>query len=426
MIWSKYNFSFEKEQITYLYNSRTNALISTTEDETKIALDQAKDGNLSMLDPDSLALLKNGKFISSQEDEDSFFYEKKHNYYTSVFSKEILNLTILTTLNCNFKCPYCYEKDTLNTQNLSPEIEKAIIYLAKKFPNINKIKITWYGGEPLLNFDSIKRLTLELEKLKKPIEHNIVTNGYLLDDRMSFFNTRNLESIQITIDGLAETHNKKRILKNNNGTFDRILANIENFIKLNSACKVYIRCNIDESNENEFSQLYHFLNKKFNFEKRLIIYAAFVRNDNGRCNNVFIDSDKEAEFFIRNFKKENIKNLSFKPRLTLGGCGANNLLFFVITPNGDMYKCWNDIGRSDYQIGNILDNGIYLNEITDKYLLGPSIYTDPECKNCSFFPICSGGCSHKRIQNQLHNEKYNLCTYAKNHLEKFLELNYLK
>ena len=354
-----------------------------------------------------------------------FFMKKKHNYYTSVFSNEILNLTILTTLNCNFKCPYCYEKDALNTQNLSPEIEKSIINLAKKFPNINKIKITWYGGEPLLNFDSIKRLTLELEKLKKPIEHNIVTNGYLLDEKMSFFNTRNLESIQITIDGLAETHNKKRILKNNNGTFDKILANIENFFKLNSTCRVFIRCNIDESNENEFSQLYHFLNKKFKFEKRLIIYAAFVRNDNGTCNNIFIDNDKEADFFIRNFEKENIKNLSFKPRLTLGGCGANNLLFFVITPNGDMYKCWNDIGKFDYRIGNILDNGTYLNEITDKYLLGPSIYTDAECKNCSFFPICSGGCSHKRIQNLLHNGKYNLCTYAKNHLEKFLELNYL-
>ena len=77
MIWSKYNFSFEKEKITYLYNSRTNALISTNEDETKISLNQAKDGNFSMLDPDSLDLLRNGKFILSQEDENSFFYEKK-------------------------------------------------------------------------------------------------------------------------------------------------------------------------------------------------------------------------------------------------------------------------------------------------------------------------------------------------------------
>lgn len=424
MIWSKYNFIFKKKQTIFLYNSRTNAFVSIVEEKLKYAITKAQIGDFSFLDEKSMSFFKKSKFILTQDDENSFFYEKKNNYLTSVFSKEILNLTILTTLNCNFKCPYCYEKDALNLSTMSIDVENAIVKFAKSFSNVKKIKITWYGGEPLLNFSSIERLTIELEKLAIPIYHNIVTNAYLLDKRMSFFNNRNLESIQVTIDGLENTHNKKRILKNNDGTFNTIITNIENFLILNSKCNIFIRCNVDESNQNEFSLLYSFLNEKFDYNKRLIVHSAFVRNDNGQCSNVFLDLDKEADFHIKMFEKENVNNLTFKPKLTLGGCGANNLLFFVISPKGEMYKCWNDIGKQKYEIGNILDTPNCHNEVTDKYLVGPSIYTDSKCKVCSFFPICSGGCTYKRIQNESHNGTYNLCTYAKSKLKKFLEISY--
>ena len=94
-----------------------------------------------------------------------------------------------------------------------------------------------------------------------------------------------------------------------------------------------------------------------------------------------------------------------------GVCGAISLNSFVIGPDGALYKCWNDIGYSERSIGN-LEKGI---KLTNKFVewLSYDVVKDQECKDCSFFPVCYGGCAAY---------KNKICSSVKWNAEEMLEL----
>ena len=110
-------------------------------------------------------------------------------------------MTIAPTRECNFACPYCYEPDR-DVVYMSDKTEKNIISFMKRFPKVDRIIITWYGGEPLLAFDRILSMNTKIADLKIPYESIIITNGYLLNqeviDRLEELKTGR---IQITLDG---------------------------------------------------------------------------------------------------------------------------------------------------------------------------------------------------------------------------------
>ena len=114
------------------------------------------------------------------------------------------------------------------------------------------------------------------------------------------------------------------------------------------------------------------------------------------------------------FYKEGIKRgfmyQGVKPS-NYGVCGAISLNSFVIGPDGALYKCWNDIGYSERSIGN-LEKGI---KLTNKFVewLSYDVVKDQECKDCSFFPVCYGGCAAY---------KNKICSSVKWNAEEMLEL----
>ncbi len=121
-----------------------------------------------------------------------------------------------------------------------------------KKDNLNSLKITWYGGEPLLNFDVIKHLS---KKIKDFTTNNnilykasIITNGYLLSyDYAKFLSRHNVKIVQITLDGPQKIHDKRRRHKDNLGTYKVIIENIKNTANLFE--NIMIRFNVDKTNE---------------------------------------------------------------------------------------------------------------------------------------------------------------------------------
>jgi uncharacterized protein len=148
-------------------------------------------------------------------------------------SKSSMSFTILPTLDCNFACPYCFE-DKSNPEYMDEKIMDAIkaffdarvkLYQPKHFHTC------WFGGEPLLNIPTIDELSTHFIKTcgEKKINYTskIITNGWLLSDKVCRkLKNSNISSMQITLDGSRESHNSRRILKNGQGTFDRIIDNI--------------------------------------------------------------------------------------------------------------------------------------------------------------------------------------------------------
>jgi uncharacterized protein len=191
---------------------------------------------------------------------------------------------------------------------------------------------------------------------------------------------------------------------------------------------IIIRVNIDSSNEGEYHLLYKYLTDKFP-NKNLRIYPGYVTNySQNSCNSVdcVFDRGMKSKFMLEQFEKNGIETLDFFPTITLGECCARHINSFVIDPEGEIYKCWNDIGMKGREIGNV-----HLTEITNptlaiNYLTGADPLEDMDCQNCFYFAICYGGCPYFRLKNKFENTQKDCCAVIKGKLNEFLKTHYLK
>ena len=224
MEWSKYNFLFEDSNNFFLYNSLSNSFAELSKET--FGFIRTNRNNIEILGKDkelfdNLCLMK--AIVKSDKDE----YDKIKFYALAErFNNRRLDLTINPTLACNFACPYCFEEDHRNIY-MSENTENEIIEFIKQYKSITNINVTWFGGEPLLAFSRIESLTKKIIELGINYKAGIISNGYLLNKEIaSNFESLHINSIQITLDGLADIHDSRRRLKSGGRTFDKILSNI--------------------------------------------------------------------------------------------------------------------------------------------------------------------------------------------------------
>lgn len=161
----------------------------------------------------------------------------------TIQSEGFFQLLLVVTSHCNMRCRYCVYSDNYPyCENLSTDFmpsDVAIAALDYYFDNIRRIRqrdparaaaITFYGGEPLLNFPLIKDVVNYARKIKMDnILYNISTNGTLLSDSVVDFLVQHNFGVSVSLDGPREQHDLNRVAPDGKGTFDRIFANIERF-----------------------------------------------------------------------------------------------------------------------------------------------------------------------------------------------------
>ena len=90
-----------------------------------------------------------------------------------------------------------------------------------------------------------------------------------------------------------------------------------------------------------------------------------------------------------------------------------------------MYKCWNEIGRKDYIVGNIKNKKIITNyDLICDYSINYNKFNDPKCLECFLLPVCIGGCPSNRYSNLTKNTNLEICPYNFEHIDLTLELMY--
>jgi uncharacterized protein len=307
---------------------------------------------------------------------------------------------------------------------MSLETEQKIInMIEKKVNTINSLKITWYGGEPLLNIDVIERLTNRIVPLcndnNVQYSSHIITNGYLLTrENILILNKCHIESAQISIDGDKESHDSRRPLKSGHGTYDTIINNLAKG-KDDIEFSIALRINIDKKNLENMTSILDTLCKN-GLEKKVLPYPALVHSSNGcydknSCLNLSQYGKIELQFFQEALEKGfNIPPYLFFPSAVRGGCGASSVSSFVINANGDIYKCWEHMGIEDRRLGNIHE-GIEYKPYVINYLTDNPTKNE-KCNQCKFLPICMGGaCPHLTQEYST-----NLCVKSKRYIEEYL------
>src|SRR6266571_4798031 len=146
------------------------------------------------------------------------------------FRANLLNLIIMPTEACNFRCTYCYE--TFEHKKMHPSVVTGIKSLIdRRGGDLDELQISWFGGEPLLAFGVITDICTHAINVAKfngfDFSSSMTTNGYFLDrKRFSSCLENGIRSFQISLDGDEHVHNASRKLMSGAGTFDRIWANV--------------------------------------------------------------------------------------------------------------------------------------------------------------------------------------------------------
>lgn len=316
-----------------------------------------------------------------------------------------LQLILLVHEDCNFRCTYCYEK--FEKRAMSLETANDIIkYINNEIKNnrskYDKIQLSWFGGEPLLNLKTIEYISSSVIEIarKNKIEYSadMTTNGYLLNPRV-FQKLVNLKvkSFQITVDGGQKYHDKQRILKNGHGTYERIISNlllIQEMIP--SDIFIVLRTNVGEENYKFMEEYIH--ESIINFGKCENILLAFHNIGNwGERNSKIIEKDVRFELASKVIEQGG-HTVPFIWSMTASNlCYASIKNHYVIGSDGLVYKCTVALYQANNILGRIGRGGKLLISENKESLWVNSTETE-ECKSCSVLPICMNNrCPLKRL-----------------------------
>lgn len=348
------------------------------------------------------------------------------------FRTDRLDLTIAPTLDCNFRCDYCYEEHL--KVSMSGTVRDALMaWVEERARTIDTLNVTWYGGEPLLPraypvVEQLSQRFLELsERRGLAYVASLVTNGFFLDrPKMEALAANGVQRVQVTLDGPPEAHDARRHLIGGRGTFARILENLKETVDL---AEFQIRINVDARNAMSALEVLEIL-AEAGLGAKVRTYLAAVTHDGAACGNIqelcySNESFARAEVEIyREAARRGLPLSKYPFRIAGAFCTAEKVNGYVVAPNGLLFKCWHEVTMSpEHSIGSLLDGQQPYQRVTEnRWLSWDVLSTKKGCQTCSVMPLCHGGCPVEAMKTP--DSDRGACEPYKFHLEPLLELRH--
>ncbi len=412
--YSQFNVFFKQENQIIGFNTFNQEIIVI--DELLYELISSKDdiNNLKNIHPDFYNfLIEKGFAINSKINE----LKNVKKLMASVdFDNSTYELIINPTMNCNFKCWYCYEEHIIKSA-LSKKIQSSIINhvnLILTSPSINQFHLSWFGGEPLLEYKKVivpitKKIQKNCKSKNVTFSSGYTTNGLLIkQDMIPFFKQSNVINFQITLDGHKNRHNQVRYISKNKGSYDKILENIK--LLISNDLFVTVRINYSEETLLELTE----------------IANDFAKLTSSDLNNLEFSFNQVWQV-KKNLEKEMIKIREYFNSLGLkitskydidsvrNSCYADKKNQATINYNGDVFKCTARDFKKENREGVLKENGVILWNDKLKKRMNVKLSNKP-CLTCSILPICGGGCTQNYIEMSKNGEEY--CLYEYNESKK--------
>jgi len=414
----------------FLMNTLTDAQLIVSADIAEL-LDRLTD-TPDCLAPESLgieerealvALTEHGFIVSSREADrealDKFFADVRED-------TEQLRVTILTTLQCNFACDYCFQGDhgdyNKYADKMSPDTSEQVArWIDARLDEVHpkRLTVTFFGGEPLVNlpalYDLAERAWASTQQRGVELTIGIISNGLLLTEELvDRLLPLGLNYVKVTLDGDRESHNRMRPLRGGQGTFDRI---IENIRKVAGKVRIAIGGNFDASSVESYPALLDFL-KAQDFSDKLVkvAFKPIVREKqapksiipltvltdkplNGTCmtaagsgGSSICDTcsfvDEQLSHLREETKKRGFPTID---GVHMGPCEIHKRHAYTIGPNGALYACPGFTGEPTLSTGHI-DGRKESWRMTAAERF-EHLAAWHKCGDCAFIPVCAGGCS---------------------------------
>lgn len=317
--------------------------------------------------------------------------------------------------NCNLRCTYCFaDGGSYSTARMNMSAEtaaNAIDFLIARSGKRRNLEVDFFGGEPLLNLDVVKK-TVAYARSKeaeagKNFRFTITTNAYALTaEDVEFFN-REMHNVVLSIDGRKDVHNSVRKTATGEGSFDAALKNALMFREKRGDMQYYVRGTFTAANK-DFCADALALND-YGFDQ-ISLEPVVLPEDNPlalkEADLPYLCEQYEllAKEYVERRKTDKWFNFfHFMLDLTGGpclnkrlrGCGAGGE-YLAISPDGSIYPCHRFDGKADYVIGNV-NSGEFSTKLP-QYFMNSCLVTKKGCADCFCKYYCSGGCAANSIE----------------------------
>lgn len=319
----------------------------------------------------------------------------------------IFHLHVNPTVDCNFRCWYCYEnhvKGSKMSNDTCEAVKKLIDNIISQYVNLKVFQLSFFGGEPFLFFNGIARPLIEYANnvcMHKGIELqvNFTTNGYLLSNNMiKLFENMNV-NFQITLDGAKEQHDKTRFMKNGNGSFDRIVRNIK--ILANGGHFVIARINYTIANIASISDIIDSFDdvKK---ENRRNIQFDFQRvwQDEGMADDENAINETILKYISLVRRKGFVSSNSRIIDNLRNSCYGDKKNYVLVNFDGNIFNCTARDFTIQNRSGHLSMDGSLIYDKTFPNCRKLAKFSRLVCHNCRIAPLCGGGCSQKAYENR--------------------------
>lgn len=338
--------------------------------------------------------------------------------------------------DCNLRCKYCFasQGDFKGDRSLmSFETgKKALDFILKNSGNRKNLEVDFFGGEPLMNFDLVKKLVAygreEEKKYNKHFRFTITTNGMLLNKEIEDFINENMDNVVLSIDGRKEINDEMRPTINGKGSYDVIVPKFKELIDKRGDKDYFIRGTFTNENLDFSEDLKDFYShgfKKTSIEPVVTDEREPYAIREEHLDKILSEYEKMSKDYIDIRKKDKdfsffhfIIDLSQGPCIVKRtvGCGAGSE-YVAITPQGEIYPCHQFVGEEEFLLGNV-DDGILNTNLRDKFK-NSNVYTNEDCPSCWARYYCSGGChANAYYSNNDINKPYKVgCAMEKKRIE---------
>ena len=311
---------------------------------------------------------------------------------------------------CNLTCEYCFAsqgKYQGERALMSFEVGKqALDFLIAHSGSRRNLEVDFFGGEPLMNWDVVKRLVAygrEQEKLhNKKFRFTLTTNGMLIDDDVIEFANKEMHNVVLSLDGRKEVHDRLRKTASGKGSYDIIVPKFQKLVESRGGKGYYVRGTFTHNNVEFTKDLLHMADLGFTeLSMEPVVCGpdepyALTEEDKPI---LFEQYELLAKEMIRRKKAGNgftfyhyMIDLKAGPCVykRISGCGSGTE-YLAVTPWGELFPCHQFVGDPKYSMGDVWQ-GVTNTSLRDEFKQC-NAYARPGCRDCWARMYCSGGCA---------------------------------
>lgn len=349
-----------------------------------------------------VAELYNDGILFSEDD-----YEKFAAYSVAAPVKA---MCLLVEQDCNLRCEYCFagKGDYGLGKRMHMDFEtgkRALDFLLENSGDRENLEVDFFGGEPLMNWDTVKRLVeygrSREKECGKRFRFTVTTNGMLLGEEKTDFINREMSNVVLSVDGRKEVNDRVRKRIDGTGCYDRIIEGFKDIVKKRNYENYYVRGTFTKYNLDFAEDVLHLADLGFD---QISVEPVVSEPSKGYAITekelpaVFAEYERLAELILKREREgKDFNFFHFMLDLDQGpcaikrlrGCGSGNE-YIAVTPEGDIYPC-HQLVTDNYKMGNLYE-GMFNTEIKKEFA-SAHIYSKEDCKKCWAKFYCSGGCN---------------------------------